>query len=305
MLNIRKSIMRPAAVMLSAVMLVGSSFISENNIDSATETEGTTYIKHYYNSNKPDEEYTLEPIEYSTGFAMPRWVDPIDHRPNANPVPSGIVNLGNVGTAFIVGEHEIMTAAHCVYVASINDFSDDPNLMISQNQPFSNPVYLTELACHIPKDYTNNQTCIYDYAIITVKEDLTDYGIFDLGVTTPNIVGHTPIHTYGYSNPYTEYPQRLKVSDGTICRKEINGNLVSDDCYVTSGTSGGPVVTKCKINDVEYWEVIGIASGVLEYRDANNVVYKYESYINEVDNETLQFLNRNDYLYEEEFIWQE
>ena len=44
MLNIRKSIMRPAAVMLSAVMLVGSSFVSGNNIDSATETEGTTYI---------------------------------------------------------------------------------------------------------------------------------------------------------------------------------------------------------------------------------------------------------------------
>ena len=315
MLNIRKSIMRPAAVMLSAVMLVGSSFVSGNNIDSATETEGTTYIKHYYNSNKPDEEYTLEPIEYSTSFAMPRWIGDDDHRPNANPVPSGIVKLGNSGTAFIVGEHEIMTAAHCVYNASEHDFHDNNHisLMISENQPFSNGIALTEIACHIPKQYkseidNNNKfsrsTYPYDYAIITVKEDLSDYGIFNLGMTTQNVVDHTPIHTYGYS--FASAKPFLKVSDGIISEANDQGYLISEDCYITDGTSGGPLVTKCKINGTEYWEAIGIVSAKDFYPTFDpSFIQHYIAVYNRVDNETLQFLNRNDYLYEEEFIWQE
>ncbi len=316
MLNIRKIIMRPVAVMLSAVMLVGSSFVSGNNIDSATEATGITYIKHYYNSNKPDEEYTLEPIEYSTDFAMPRWIDSTDNRPNANPVPSGIVSITDGrsgGTAFIVGAHEVMTAAHCVYSASMRDFydNDDAALMISKNQPFSEGISLTEIACHIPKQYKNyadnklssQRICRpTDYAIITVKEDLTDYGILNLGMTTQDVVKYTPIHAYGYS--YASSKPYLKVSDGTISEASDKGYLISDDCYITYGTSGGPVVTKCKINGTEYWEVIGIVSA-MSYNTLEHLVKDWYGIYNRVDNETLQFLHQNDNLYEEEFIWQE
>ncbi len=300
MLNIRKIIMRPAAVMLSTVMLVGSSFVSENNIDSATETEGTTYIKHYYNSNKPDEEYTLEPIEYSTEFTLSRSIIVGDPRPTIDPPQSMVaISISNnngsfSGTGFIIGGNQIMTAAHAVYDADNSSFFNMNSIKITANN-----VSLTATACHILKDYKTNADYtvtnsgkffltsgyVYsDLAIITVEEDLYDYEILDLGLANNNIVSNdTPVHVMGYNFNFIQ--PNLKLSDGLV--KDVSPlNYITTNCYTIGGTSGGPLFTKCIINGIPYVEVIGICSSKI-----NDT-----SYFAKVTNEVLQFAYRNSHL---------
>ena len=298
MLNIRKSIMRPAAVMLSAVMLVGSSFVSENNIDSATETEGTTYIKHYYNSNKPDEEYTLEPIEYSTEFTLSRSIIVGDPRPTIDP-PQSMVSISakisdtkaSNGTAFIIDNNTVMTAAHCLY--GKNGFFDIESLKITANN-----VSLSPISCHILKEFktiSDNSTnpgaldgkqIHADYAIITVEEDLWDYEMLGLGLTTSKIINNTPVHVMGYNHSFYSNPQ-LKLSDGKV-KSVSNLNYINTDCFVINGTSGGPLYTKCIINGNAYISVIGVCSGY-----GSNC---YDSFFAEITNEVLQFAYRNSHL---------
>ena len=298
MFNIRKFIMRPAAVMLSAVMLVGSSFVSGNNIDSATETEGTTYIKHYYNSNKPDEEYTLEPLEYSTGFKSSRAIIVDDPRPTIDP-PKSMVSISakvsdtkiSSGTAFIIDNNTVMTAAHCLY--GENGFFDIESLRITANN-----VTLSPISCHILKEFKtlsdnstnpgvlNGNQIHADYAIITVEEDLYDYEMLGLGLTTSKIINNTPVHVMGYNYNSHSNPQ-LKLSDGKV-KSISNFDYINTDCFVYSGTSGGPLYTKCIINGSAYISVIGVCSG-------NGSNY-YDSFFAEITNEVLQFAYRNSHL---------
>lgn len=100
-------------------------------------------------------------------------------------------------TGFIVGNHQIATAAHCVYNQYSGTF-ERGYYFLSDTTNHKNKIYfydkdgnqtgnyVTPIEVHIPKTYYDNHdgTDGTDYALITVEEDLSDYDCtyFSLGL---------------------------------------------------------------------------------------------------------------------------
>lgn len=154
---------------------------------ASTNTNPRYYWKHYYTTNittsyylTPSSNSMLVSSTNTTGVE----VNDIDSMQISQGIENtGIVRIGgSEGTGFIIGKHEIATAAHCVY-----DFQNTSYYSITLQTYNSNGTLtgnmLTPKECHIPYDYTLIQQDAYDYAVITVSEDLSSYFKFDLGTT--------------------------------------------------------------------------------------------------------------------------
>lgn len=99
------------------------------------------------------------------------------------------------GSGFIVSNHVIATNAHCIYNAETDTFGLGGNVTVFT---FSNdtptPHNLTVVSLHVPMLYRKQKTdgnysadSNYDYGLIEVQEDLSQYGSFDLGVPVTGI----------------------------------------------------------------------------------------------------------------------
>lgn len=168
-------------IIIIAIFIASLLFCGNNNIVAKADS-GTEYYKYNLVTAKTTT-YTL-PIIYSympTYYNMNTSYLDDDPRENAsleqavvllNPSSNGIANIG---TGFIIGDHEIMTAAHCVY--DNGKFVDNVTIKLPTNNPADEGSYisLTATNLHVPKLYTNN-VIGNDYAIITVEENLSDYG---------------------------------------------------------------------------------------------------------------------------------
>lgn len=87
-----------------------------------------------------------------------------------------------MGTAFIVDSNTILTAASRLY--SNGNIISGLNYSIYSNRNTESDVQITPTSYHIPQEYIsgNGDTQKYNYALITVAEDLSDYIGFNLGV---------------------------------------------------------------------------------------------------------------------------
>ena len=245
----------------AAVFLVMCFTLVMSGYDSMTSvgaTGGTDYVKYTY-ATGTQETYNLPeiPVDQNitamTARAMSDYVDP---RPNAD-LDTAVVSLyfytyndNNVvctaGTGFIIGDHEIMTAAHCAY-----NFSDSATVTIPNANPYtSEAITFNVVAAHVPQAYINYETinnipglCSQDvdYAILTVSEDLSQYGSFLLGMGTSSIKGKSvPIHCMGYQG------NELKISNGLIININNIGisNNYETNLYSYYQTSGSPIYTE-------------------------------------------------------------
>ena len=113
---------------------------------------------------------------------------------------------------------------------------------------------LTPLEVHIPNDYisdTNDEITKrkYDYALITVKEDLSEFVHFSLGnsynVTTTEY-SNIPLHVTGCPkttpNSSENNVKRLYTGEGRVYG-ENNTTQLHYDCDTVDGNSGSPVYT--------------------------------------------------------------
>lgn len=101
---------------------------------------------------------------------------------------------GTVGTGFIVDAHTIATAAHCVYSkgASYGSVKYTSRILVF-NTDGSIAMTVTNIKqIHIPDLYisTSGGSNAYDYALITVEEDLSEYAMFNLGVMMDSFRGN-------------------------------------------------------------------------------------------------------------------
>ncbi len=157
--------------------------------------EDTTVITKYYTKYDVSENTTLEyplSIDVNSSVQSRALIDTDDRVRDGN---SGIVYLSCGGTGFIVDDHTIATAAHCVNAihsptpaikekyADYDYFCYDINVFLYNDS--GNPssgIPLTPIEFHVPNQYISTNAIKNDYALITVAEDLSGYTHFNLGV---------------------------------------------------------------------------------------------------------------------------
>ena len=191
---------------------------------------------------------------------------------------NGVVKLigeGNdVGSGFVVDAHTIATAAHCVCNKDAQDafFNCENKIekILVFNGNGSVAITITELQeIHIPRSYIIERETEYDYALITVEEDLSNYAIFNLGVALDSIANKIPSTSVSVSG----FPKEF---GGTIVNTAIEhamytgtGSVESIDDYdieytvdTSGGDSGGPVYLETSFDNKEYFTVIAIHTNV-------------------------------------------
>lgn len=161
-------------------------------------------------------------------------------------------NSQNGFTGFVVDSHTILTAAHCVsqrYDAAVPSSSYtiefyDENGVVNKN------ITATPVEYHVPYQFMYNYVNtdfdlnMYDYALITVKEDLSDYICFNLGVARNNIRSKDPdVYVTGYSNthlaPHPEFMGLRTTAFGKLI--SVNSYNFSYNTDTTGGDSGAPI----------------------------------------------------------------
>lgn len=181
-----------------------------------------------------------------------------------------IFGSGTVGTGFIIDAHTIATAAHCVYskgesYGSVNYTSK----ILVFNTDGSIAMTVTNIKqIHIPDLYisTSGGSNAYDYALITVEEDLSEYAMFNLGVMMDSFRGSGKTISItgfpGIVNDQVVQANTMYTGNGVI----INRNDFDVDKQIfftndsTPGNSGGPIYFTTTFNNKTYYTVIGIVS---------------------------------------------
>ena len=181
-------------------------------------------------------------------------------------------------TGFIVGNHTIATAAHCVYAEADSKNQIPAHWRSGMEVYFSDSdgkvnvsSHLTAREAHIPYDYYNSANCEYDYALITVNEDLSEYYHFNLGIPyniyTNDIFGSYAIYVTGF--PYkvpggeeNTSPKQMYTGVGDLVNApNVFESVLCFSSDLTRGNSGGPVYVKEKVK-----------SGTDDYVTTNTVI---------------------------------
>lgn len=231
-----------------------NDYMLGNVNDSTITSENTTTLpavekRSYYvydaqtGTHKTTEDYTIDstsltniPTSSSNSISTCSIIGGKDERYYESGY-NGVVKIGSassgtfsqIGTAFVVDAHTILTAAHCVYGKTKLQF-----------QFYSNATTVSKtvngVKCHIPAQYIANATVNnanhmkYDYALVTVADDLSQYVNFNLGVMRNNATskGHTLYNT-GFG--------KISASDTSDSRYNgVNTNLINGDKYTGYGS---------------------------------------------------------------------
>ena len=234
-----------------------------NTPSSASDSHN--YYRHVYSGTGIEGTYTLSMQETAlpTSISSPDVVIDDDDRyaETDNELKSGICRVSSGGTGFVVGDHLIATAAHVCYTGTswasnmYVQFPDNNGLV---NFNTATKHYATE--AHIdntfytmrtssPSHYTSAMVP-YDYALITVADDLSDHYHFNLGVSHNIYPLSYPFEDY---NLYvTGFPSDLIPNEHSRILYTASGNLLYKNytdrlCYDTdmyNGDSGAPVYVK-------------------------------------------------------------
>lgn len=269
---------------------------------SVNQTNSRSYIGYSYLTHEEIPEYELTVTTATLNAAQNNQARVLINGDDNRTVAHGYENTGivliNGGvTGFIVGDHEIATVAHNVYYN--NGFS--PNISISTYDRTGNPVAGSSLnvaEVHVPLEYaeSDNYLALYDYALITVTNDLSDYVHFDIGNCynmTNSEVGTIPIHVTGRPGLVGEDQETNSTNTLYTHYGEVYGNdntsFLRYTADASAGQSGAPVytITRECYDSSEYYTYTALsihATGGTE-RNSGPLMTKYHQ----------QFYNNNSY----------
>lgn len=266
--------------------------------DSQAVATTRNYVRHYYNSSDPTSysEYSLTVDEFditsaSSNNATPRAM--IGDNDMIRDYDTAVVNLSVGGTGFIVDDHVIATAAHCVFSYQTKRFSNNQIKIVDEN---NNVTIITPKYTDISKTYYSNSTYTtkYDYALIYVEEDLSKYGKLQLGVALDEYIdSHGEVIVSGFPSN-SSYPPNYQGQPYGI-RFKAKGKITSSnderigyDADTAGGDSGGPVYVE---------ECFSTNSGELyDYRTViaiNTTTSYYEGFGIPIDTDMLKFYTSN------------
>ena len=240
---------RCVAVFMAMLMTTLSlSYTQSNQVNAVKIPEIRTYWRHNY-SDSDLKSYSKYNLIVDSNTNARTIFPPNDMVRDYDTAVVRIDGNGYGGTGFIVGDHEIATAAHCVYSRGDDEFLKFNISIIDANNNVIktiSPHYV-----HINKAYEDarNYTASspYDYAMIYVDEDLSKYGKFSLGVALDSYADKNgSVIVSGFPSS-EDYPEGYENSDWGI-RFKAAGNITSKtqnmlryNADTATGDSGGPV----------------------------------------------------------------
>lgn len=253
------------AVISAIVVLVAS--ISYYKPFESNALSQRTYLRYdYSNPNSSPYQYTISVPD--TYFDNTRSSDLFPPNDMVRDYNTAVVRLTSGGTGFIIGQNTIVTAAHCVYGNNgLYDFNIE--IVGDNNQVLD---VITPHYVHIPKIYVDSATGMnfHDYALIYVDEDLSDYGMFGMGICLDSYVNnHGNVTVSGFPGEYppgyegSEQGIRFKAS-GNIIESTSNGLRLRYNADTAGGDSGGPVY----VNE----SFVGTINGYSVSYDYNTVI---------------------------------
>lgn len=261
---------------------------SASNDIAMSNMESRSYVMHNYKTNATST-YTLDAdVDISSENGISTYADNVDDRVIAT--DTSVVQVTSGGTGFIVGDHVIATAAHCVFNSQTGKFLNNLKIVVRgrPNAGVSQELCTCQIVeAHVPRSYytgsniseTDKNDSRYDYALLYVEEDLSEYGIFNLGLPSDEFMdSQTTVTTIGYpgdtaSNPHAGNKLLYK-SDGAVLNiSRYNASLfdhqIATSSYVSGGNSGGPIYMTINFGSDEFHTVVGISTSV-GYMTRNN-----------------------------------
>lgn len=197
---------------------------------------------------------------------------------NTNVVKLEMSN-GSFGSGFVIDDHIIATAAHCVYDG--NGFVEGITVKIYNSQEEATPENLVSSFSaqyyHIPNLYTTTQEQDkrnYDYALIYVGYDASGHDLLDyvspwnFGVSSQEfsqsetgLITASGYTTYGVNNPIKRYYSSGTVVDFTVFNYENNyypEYMITSLSAVNGGKSGGVMYYSSSYGSTLNHSAIGI-----------------------------------------------
>lgn len=268
-MNIKTKRKTAVAFVLSMLILMLSVVCCMPKIADAATASQRTYRRHDY-SNSNLASYTSYTLKLETDVNMPTGRAVIGDNNFVQDSDNAVVRLdyGDFyrGTGFIIDEHTIVTAAHCIYNSSNKCFY---NFTISITDTVGNilenikPKYV-----HIPTIYADNNNKNYDYAMIEVEEDLSEYEFFSLGVATDTFIDlNSTVTVAGYpqydfdGDGQAEWQARYKASGNITSIIKNSSFIINYTADTSGGSSGGPVYVERNYFGTTYKTVIAINRG--------------------------------------------
>lgn len=266
---------------LSCVLIPNYQFpICNQQQYEMCNNESRKYIKYDVNKGRK-ELYTLNKLEtYLPNQQNSR--DRYDNVRDYENINTVFLNYdkGGYGSGFIVDDHIIATAAHCVYDDEeiVSDFTikiwdENCSKILKEIKPKE---------IHFPELYTSTlggEESNYDYALVYVDEDLSEYGIWSLGTVTDSensandfyssdkeliVSGFTKLND---NEGIKRYYSRGEVVDFTSNPNEShNKKAYRINCLADSsgGKSGGPMYYEYNYKGDIYKTVVGVYTGGTE-----------------------------------------
>lgn len=293
------SIFRVLACLI-AISIFILSFVCYPINNSNAFNESTRYIYFDSSTNKRDS-YTLDALSVDNNTNTRGGSVPenrvLDSDTSVVQLSHIYKNVPSFGTGFIIGSHLIATCAHVVYDRA-NDkfFAQDQIYNIIIKDENSNTIKTissssSKMQFHVPSNYhdltTSDAIDSYDYALIYVEEDLSQYGIFEVGVVTDDFLNNNcEITTSGFpaeinyggttvlGTRYKSVGNAEYYQDNTY---DLTGELrfASTNC-TSGGDSGGPAYfTYNNYDGQEENVVIGIVTGGTMEKDEITGEYRY------------------------------
>lgn len=243
--------------------VVSSETLTYQNTANLPTQEAIKYYKYNATTGAYTGEYTLSTVNSistsSSSISTYSILDGVDDRWAEDGLDGVLcIDNGNGGTAFVVDSHTLITAAHCLMGQHSSSGSSSQALSnlefkVCDKYGETSAIPITPIEYQIPQKFVTNTNSSeyskYDYAIVTISQDLSDYINFNLGVVrnelyTTNANSKKLLFITGFGGYNDKANEELinikSTGDGFLTSTPTSYRLFYDIDTI-GGDSGGPV----------------------------------------------------------------